>query len=70
MGSRYESPIDKQIREAPERGEFDNLPGAGKPLPDDGEAYNEEWWLKKLVHREQLAGLAPTSLKVRFPLLW
>ncbi len=59
------SPIDKQIREAQERGEFDNLPGAGKPLPDNGEAYDEEWWLKKLVHREQLGGLAPTSLKIK-----
>ena len=65
MGDRYESSIDKQIREAQERGEFDNLPGSGKPLPDDGEAYDEDWWLKKLVAREQLSGLAPTSLKIR-----
>ena len=27
-----ESPVEKQIREAMERGEFDDLPGAGKPL--------------------------------------
>ncbi|MCC7439043.1 MAG: DUF1992 domain-containing protein [Armatimonadetes bacterium] len=27
-----ERPIDKMIREAMERGEFDNLPGKGKPL--------------------------------------
>ena len=65
MGSRYESPLDRQIREAQERGEFDNLPGSGKPLPDNGEGYDEEWWLKKLVHREQLGGLAPTSLKIK-----
>jgi hypothetical protein len=66
MGSHhYESAIDKQIREAQERGDFDNLPGLGKPLPDGGEAYDEEWWLKKLVAREQLGGLAPTSLKIR-----
>ena len=65
MGSGYESPIDKQIREAQERGEFDNLPGFGKPLADDGEAYDENWWLKKLVVREQLSGLAPTSLKIK-----
>jgi DNA polymerase/3'-5' exonuclease PolX len=65
MGSRFESAIDKQIREAQERGEFDNLPGMGKPLPNDGEAYDEDWWVKKLVAREQLAGLAPTSLKIK-----
>lgn len=62
---RFESAIDKQIREAQERGEFDDLPGMGKPLPDDGSAYDEDWWVKKLVAREQLAGLAPTSLKIR-----
>ncbi|MEV0587999.1 DUF1992 domain-containing protein [Nonomuraea sp. NPDC050310] len=27
--------IDRQIREATERGEFDNLPGTGKPIPGD-----------------------------------
>lgn len=31
--SRYESVVDRQIRQARERGEFDNLPGMGKPLP-------------------------------------
>lgn len=30
----WESWIDEAIRDAQERGEFDNLPGAGKPLPD------------------------------------
>ncbi|HET7799540.1 MAG TPA: DnaJ family domain-containing protein, partial [Humibacillus xanthopallidus] len=25
----WESPVEKQIREAQERGDFDNLPGAG-----------------------------------------
>jgi hypothetical protein len=30
--SNLESAIDKQIREAMERGDFDNLRGAGKPL--------------------------------------
>ncbi|HUA42024.1 MAG TPA: DUF1992 domain-containing protein, partial [Streptosporangiaceae bacterium] len=29
----FRSWIDQQISEAEERGAFDNLPGAGKPLP-------------------------------------
>jgi hypothetical protein len=29
---QWESAVDRQIREAQERGEFDNLPGTGKPL--------------------------------------
>jgi hypothetical protein len=34
---RYESPADRAIREAMERGEFDDLPGAGKPLTNLGD---------------------------------
>ena len=33
-GMSFTSWIDQQINEATERGLFDNLPGAGKPLPD------------------------------------
>ncbi len=32
----WESPVERAIREAQERGEFDNLPGAGKPLRNLG----------------------------------
>src|SRR5689334_7745374 len=63
--SWYESRIDRAIREAQERGDFDNLPGTGKPLPDRGELHDEDWWLKQLIERENLTGLAPTSLRLR-----
>lgn len=33
LGVSFESWIDKQIREATERGEFQNLPGAGSLFP-------------------------------------
>ncbi|GGM25489.1 DUF1992 domain-containing protein [Dactylosporangium sucinum] len=65
MTSWYESHIDKLIREAQEQGQFDNLPGAGKPLPDHGELYDEDWWLKSLAHREDLAGGVPPTLRLR-----
>jgi len=65
MGERYESWVDKQIREAHERGDFDDLPGMGKPLPGAGEHYDEDWWLKGLIVRENLAGLAPATLALR-----
>lgn len=32
-GQSFESWVDKQIREAAERGELADLPGAGRPLP-------------------------------------
>ena len=65
MTSSYESPLDRQIREAVERGEFENLPGSGRPLPGYGEGYDEEWWLKDLVRRENITGALPTSLMLR-----
>lgn len=58
--------VDQQIRVAMERGDFDNLPGAGKPLKDLGRDKNDpDWWLKKLVEREQLTGLLPPALGLR-----
>jgi len=50
----YESHIDRQIREAAERGAFDNLPGAGKPLPLRHMG-DPDWWIKDLIAREQLS---------------
>jgi DnaJ-like protein len=38
---QWESAVDKQIREAEERGEFDDLPGKGKPLRLD--SWDAEW---------------------------
>lgn len=38
-GKRFEEYVGEQIREAMERGEFDNLPGAGKPLHLDIDPY-------------------------------
>lgn len=40
---QWESAVDKQIREAEERGDFDNLPGRGKPLRLD--QWDAEWGL-------------------------
>jgi hypothetical protein len=65
MPGWYESVVDRQIREARERGDFDDLPGAGKPLPGFGEAYDEDWWLKDLIRREHLTGMLPPTLALR-----
>jgi hypothetical protein len=62
----YESSIDRQLREATERGEFDNLRGSGKPLPDHGREYDEDWWVKDWLEREgATAGVIPPTLAVR-----
>lgn len=64
--SRYEGLIDQQIRAAQERGEFDDLPGFGKPLPDDTMPYRPDWWLNKVIEREG-AGVhvVPVTLALR-----
>lgn len=54
---------DMQIRKAIERGEFDNLPGAGKPLDLPGH-HDPDWWLKSLAKREGLVMLPP-SIRLR-----
>jgi hypothetical protein len=56
----WETWIEAQIRVAREQGAFDNLPGAGKPLPNLGQEYDPEWWVKQLVKREQVSILPPS----------
>lgn len=63
-GASFESWVEKQISEAAERGEFDNLPGAGKPIPGLDRPYEELWWLKAKMRRENLTYLPP-SLQLR-----
>ena len=64
---RWESPVEKAIREAQERGEFDDLPGAGKPLKGLGDPDDPMWWLRRYAEREQLdmTGTLPPALQLR-----
>lgn len=55
--------VDQQIRISMANGDFDDLPGAGKPL-QLGDSHDPDWWLKKLVEREQISVL-PMSLQLR-----
>jgi hypothetical protein len=63
-GVRFETWIDRQIRQATERGEFNDLPGSGAPLPGLGKPYDELWWVKGKLRREGLSYLPP-SLALR-----
>lgn len=54
---------DMQIRKAIERGEFDDLPGSGKPL-ELSDHHDPDWWLKNLAKREGLVMLPP-SIQLR-----
>ena len=56
--------VDLQVKRAIERGEFDDLPGAGKPIEGLGEQHDPEWWIKQLIERERIAVLPP-ALQLR-----
>ena len=57
--------VDLQVRQAMERGEFDDLPGAGKPIEDLGRAHDPDWWVKRLIERERVTGVLPPALQLR-----
>ncbi|MBF6210120.1 DUF1992 domain-containing protein [Nocardia puris] len=63
----FESWIDRQIREATERGEFEGLRGAGQPIPGAGTQVDENWWLRDYLRREGVPadGMLPESLVLR-----
>lgn len=59
--------VESLINEAVGRGEFDDLPGAGKPLPGLSGPPQEHWWLKEYLRREELSteALLPTPFRLR-----
>ena len=68
-GARWESWVEQQISAGIARGEFENLPGQGKPLEgmisSTGEIHrDEDWWLKAKLRRERLSYL-PSTLAIR-----
>ncbi|MFJ6197976.1 DUF1992 domain-containing protein [Micromonospora sp. NPDC092111] len=67
MVDAWEAAVEAQIRSAQDRGEFDNLPGLGKPIPGRGLPYDESWWIKSFLEREALPTdlLLPTPLQLR-----
>lgn len=63
-GANVGSWIEAQISAAMKEGAFDNLKGAGKPLPNSGQGYDPDRWVKQLLEREG-AAIAPPSLELR-----
>jgi hypothetical protein len=57
--------VDLQVRQAMERGDFDDLPGAGKPIRDLGTQHDPNWWVKQLIERERITGVLPPALQLR-----
>lgn len=57
--------IETAIQQAIRRGEFDNLPGAGKPLEGLGTHHDPDWWIRRKIETENLTGLGPPALSLR-----
>lgn len=57
--------VETAIQQAIRRGEFDDLPGAGKPIPGLGEHHDPDWWIRRKIETEQLRGLGPAALTLR-----
>lgn len=57
--------VDMQIQQAIRRGEFDDLPGAGRPIAGIDRPHDPDWWLKQLIERERITGVLPPALALR-----
>ncbi|WP_044441678.1 DUF1992 domain-containing protein [Agreia bicolorata] len=57
--------VEISIQQAMRRGDFDDLPGAGKPLTGLQNAYDPNWWIRQKIERERLTGLGPPALTLR-----
>jgi len=66
-GVGWEPWVEKQIRDGMARGEFDDLPGTGKPLPGIDEPHDELWWVREKLKREEVSYLPP-QLEIRVEL--
>ena len=56
--------VEVVIELAIRRGDFDDLPGAGKPL-QLGDPHDPDWWIRRKIQTEQLTGLGPPALALR-----
>jgi hypothetical protein len=57
--------VEVSIQQAIRRGDFDNLPGSGKPLANLNQTYDPDWWIRQKIERERITGLGPPALTLR-----
>jgi hypothetical protein len=62
---QFDQYVEISIQQAVRRGDFDDLPGAGKPIPGLTQTYDPDWWVRRKIEREQLTGLGPPALTLR-----
>lgn len=57
--------VEIAIQQAMRRGDFDDLPGAGKPIMGLGGVHDPDWWIRQKIQREKITGLGPPALTLR-----
>ncbi|WP_353113057.1 DnaJ family domain-containing protein [Microbacterium sp.] len=57
--------VEAAIQVAIRRGEFDDLPGAGKPIEGLGTHHDPDWWIRRKIETENLTGLGPPAIMLR-----
>jgi hypothetical protein len=57
--------VEITIQQAIRRGDFDNLPGAGKPIEGLTTTHDPDWWIRRKIEREKITGLGPPALTLR-----
>lgn len=67
LGMSFETWVDSQISRAQDRGEFDDLDGAGKPLPRRTADESAYAWVLDKARRENIdvLGMLPPALALR-----
>ena len=63
-GVSWHSWIEQTIETARREGQFEDLPGKGKPIAGLNSPYDPDWWPKQLIQREKLS-LLPPALAIR-----
>jgi hypothetical protein len=64
-GVSWERWIERQIREAMDQGDFDGLPGAGRPIRDLDRSRGEGAWIRDKLRRERVAPPPPPAIQIR-----
>ena len=54
---------ENKLQTAIENGEFDNLPGLGKPFEFDERDYHPNWWIQRKLEREKLKNVSVSMMK-------
>lgn len=57
--------VETAIQIAIRQGQFDDLPGAGKPIEGLGTHHDPDWWIRRKIETENLSGLGPPALLLR-----